>query len=238
MRAIIFAGGEGTRLSPYTQVIPKPLLPLGDTPILKVIITQLKNEGFKDIIISTGYHSDLIKTYFQNGSSLGVKIEYTTEKEKLGTAGALSLIKKEISEPFFAINGDILTLLSFKKFMEYHNACMSVLTVGIVKYKIEVPYGVINHTEDVLEGIQEKPKYFLDVGAGIYGVSPLVIEYVPKDTYMDFPTLINLLKSSGNKISCFEVEEYWKDIGILEDFDSANKDVKEWTEGQLYHVFK
>jgi NDP-sugar pyrophosphorylase family protein len=237
MLAVIMAGGEGARLRPYTQVIPKPLLPVGEKPILEIVINQLKNEGFDDFIITTGYQGDLIKAYFQDGSKLGVSIEYTTEETKMGTAGALSLIERNVVSPFLIMNGDILTDLSLKRFMESHAAEGAILTVGVVRYKLNIPYGVIKSNGNIFESIEEKPQFFFDVGAGIYGASSEIFGYIAKGRGMDFPELIRILKRGGKKIRCFEIEEFWKDIGIMEDFQEVNQEIGTWSQERLYHVF-
>jgi len=230
------AGGEGTRLRPYTQIIPKPLLPIGEKPILEIVIKQLKNEGFGDFIVTTGYQGDLIKAYFQDGRKFGVTIEYTTEERKMGTAGALSLIEKDLAEPFLIMNGDILTDLSLRRFMETHAAAGATLTVGIIKYKLDIPYGVIKSNGRIFESIEEKPQYFFDVGAGIYAASPELLDYIPKGEKMDFPELIKVLKENGRNVECFEIDEYWKDIGIMEDFEQANAEIGTWSHERLFHV--
>lgn len=235
MIAVIMAGGEGTRLRPYTQVIPKPLLPVGDKPILEILVTQLRNEGFDDLIITTGYQGDLIKAYFQDGSRFGVSIAYTAEPRKMGTVGALSLIGRRIEEPFLIINGDILTDLSLRRFMDIHSGDGAVLTLGIVKFKLDVPYGVVKSNGRIFESIEEKPRFFFDVGAGIYGASPGILRFIPQETPMDFPELIKILKSRGERVQCREIEEYWKDIGILEDFEAVNREIGGWSPERLYH---
>lgn len=235
MIAVIMAGGEGTRLRPYTQVIPKPLLPVGEKPILEILVTQLRNEGFDDLIITTGYQGDLVKAYFQDGARFGVSIEYTTEPRKMGTVGALSLIDRRIEEPFLIINGDILTDLSLRSFMDLHGSDGAVLTLGIVKFKLDVPYGVVKSNGRIFESIEEKPRFFFDVGAGIYGASPGIFRFIPRETPMDFPELIKRLKSHGEKVQCRDIEEYWKDIGILEDFETVNREIGSWSQDRLYH---
>jgi NDP-sugar pyrophosphorylase family protein len=235
MLAVIMAGGEGTRLHPYTQVIPKPLLPVGEKPILEILIRQLRNEGFDDLVITTGYHGDLIKAYFQDGSRWGVRIGYTTEKEKMGTVGALSLVERGIRGPFLIINGDILTDLSLRQFMEMHASEKGILTIGVVRFKMDIPYGVVKSNGSVFESIEEKPRYFFQVGAGIYGASPAVLRYVPKGKKTDFPELISTLKKAGEGVRCVEIREYWKDIGIMEDFEAVNKEIGAWSEDRLYH---
>ena len=238
MLAIIMAGGEGARLRPYTKIIPKPLLPVGDNPILEILIRQLKNEGFNDLIITTGYQGELIKAYFQDGSKFNVKIEYTSETAAMGTVGALSLISREIREPFLIINGDILTDLSLKEFMNYHVKTKCALTLGIVKFKLDIPYGVIRSNGHLFESIEEKPRIFFDIGAGIYGGSPSILAHIHNGRRMDFPELIGILKEKGEKVQCYDIEEYWKDIGIMEDFETVNREINNWSASRLYHDFQ
>jgi len=237
MLAVIMAGGEGTRLKPYTQVIPKPLLPVGERPILEIVIKQLKNEGFNDFVITTGYQGDLIKAYFQDGSKFGVTIEYTTEKIKMGTAGALSLMERKLTEPFLIINGDILTDLSLGDFLSTHSTQGAILTVGVVKFKLDIPYGVIRSNGLIFESIEEKPQYFFDVGAGIYAASPEIIDHIPKGRRVDFPEVIKSLKDNGKDVRCFEIEDYWKDIGIMEDFEEVNNEIWNWSDERLFHIY-
>jgi len=237
MLTVIMAGGEGTRLRPYTQVIPKPLLPVGEKPILEIVIKQLKNEGFNEFIVTTGYQGNLIKAYFQDGAKFGVAIDYTTEEKKMGTAGALSLIDKKITEPFLIMNGDILTDLSLRRFMDTHISSGATLTVGIIKYKLDIPYGVIKSHGRIFESIEEKPRYFFDVGAGIYAASPELLDYIPCGEKMDFPELIKGLKTADRNVECFEIDEYWKDIGIMEDFEQANAEICTWSQERLFHCF-
>lgn len=238
MLAVIMAGGEGTRLKPFTTSIPKPLLPVGDTPILEIVINQLKNEGFDRVIIATGYKGDIIKAYFQDGTKFGIDISYTTEEKKLGTAGALSLINGRINEPFLVINGDILTQLSLSSFMKYHNDNDACLTLGLVKYKMDIPYGIVETNGQIFEDIQEKPSYFFNIGAGIYGVSPEALDFLPYNKLMDFTKFVNILKRSNKNVICYKIEEYWKDIGILEDFEEVNKEVGGWSQDKLFHILK
>ncbi len=237
MLAVIMAGGEGTRLRPYTQIIPKPLLPVGEKPILEILIRQLKNEGYDDLIIATGYQGDLIKAYFESGSKFDLNIDYTTEKIKMGTAGALSLINRTITEPFLIINGDILTDLNLQNFLNIHIEEKITLTVGIVKFKLDIPYGVVKSNGRIFESIEEKPQYFFDVGAGIYAASPEVLNHIPKGSEMDFPELIKILKAKGYDVRCFEIEEYWKDIGIMKDFKEVSAEIGNWSDDRLFHIF-
>ncbi len=229
------AGGKGTRLRPYTKIVPKPLLPLGDTPILEIVIKQLKNEGFTDVIVTTGYQGKLIRAYFDDGSKFGVKVDYTIEEEALGTVGALSLARDRLTESFLITNGDILTKSSFKKVLDFHRESGADFAIAVVKYKIDIPYGVVLGEGELFSTIVEKPKFFFHIGAGIYAASPSVFNYISPGQYMDVPTLVEALKNGGAKLVSYEITEYWKDIGIHDDFDQANRDVKEWSEQDLFH---
>ena len=237
MLAVIMAGGEGMRLRPYTQVIPKPLLPVGEKPILENLINQLKNEGFHDLIITTGYKGDLIKAYFQDGSKFGVSIEYTTEKIKMGTVGALSIVERKIFEPFLIINGDLLTDLCLRMFMNEHIITKATLTLGVVNFKLDIPYGVVVSNGRIFESIAEKPQYFFEVGAGIYGATPEIFDCIPKGRRVDFPELIMNLKNDNMDVRCFEIKEYWKDIGLIKDFEAVSEEIMNWDEERLYHIF-
>jgi len=236
MLAVIMAGGEGTRLLPLTETIPKPMLNLGHKPILEIVVRQLKNEGFSDLVITTGYKGRVIKEYFNNGSKFKVNIQYTIEKKKLGTVGALSLIKKKILSPFLVVNGDILTQESFASIIKYHNKNNADLTLGIVKYGFDIPYGVVNKKGNILEDIDEKPRLLFEIGAGIYVFSPDVLKYIPYNQYLDLNEFLKILKNKEHSIVCYNVTKYWKDIGIKKDYDDAQRDVKSWTMSQLYHL--
>ena len=154
----------------------------------------------------------------------------------MGTAGALSLIERKVTEPFLIINGDILTDLSLGDFLNTHTAQGALLTVGIVKFKLDIPYGVIRSNGLIFESIEEKPQYFFDVGAGIYAASPEMIDYIPKGRRVDFPEVIKLLKDKGKDVRCFEIEEYWKDIGIMKDFEEVNNEIWNWSNERLFHM--
>lgn len=235
MLAVIMAGGKGTRLGPYTKVVPKPLLPLGEMPILEIVIKQLKNEGFSDVIVTTGYQGKLIRAYFEDGAKYGLNISYTVEEEALGTVGALSLARDRLDAPFLITNGDILTRSSFKQVLDFHREHEADFTIGVVKLKIDIPYGVVLGEGELFSNIVEKPKFFFNIGAGIYAASPSVFEYISQGEYMDVPTLVKALKDGGARLVSYEITDYWKDIGIHADFEQANRDVKEWSDSDLYH---
>lgn len=225
------AGGLGTRLRPLTFSIPKPLLPVGEKPILEIILSKLKQQGFKDIILSVGYKSELIKTYFQDGSKFGVKIDYFDEEKRLGTAGSLRLIKDKfhLSGPFIVMNGDIITKLDFKKMIEYHLDKKSDLTVGIKDHKSQTPFGVIQLEDDVIKDIKEKPVLEFNISAGIYIVDSELVDTIPYNEHFDMPTLIKSGIEQNKKILGYKIKEYWLSLERLKSFDQASLQEKEWS---------
>ncbi|KDR94768.1 CBS domain-containing protein [Peptoclostridium litorale DSM 5388] len=222
--AIIMAGGLGTRLKPLTEEIPKPMLKVGDRPILETIITQLRDFGYKNILISVNYKSHMIENYFQDGKNFGVDIEYIYEPKKLGTAGAIKLVQKYLDKDFFVVNGDILTKLNFEHFIKYHAENKNHITIASRKYDMQIPYGVLNVNGDRVESLVEKPKIEKFVSGGIYCLSPKVIDYIPEDEYYDITTLIEKVIDKAENVGSFPITEYWMDIGYIEDYNKANKD--------------
>jgi len=231
MKIVIMAGGLGTRLRPLTFSIPKPLLPVGEKPILEIILSKLKQQGFSDIILSVGYKSELIKTYFQDGSKFGVKIEYFDEEKRLGTAGSLRLIKDKfhINEPFVVMNGDIITKLDFKKMIDYHLDKKSDLTVGIKNHKSQTPFGVIQLEEDVIKDIKEKPVLEFNISAGIYIISPELVDSIPYNEPFDMPMLIKSGIGQNKNVLGYNIKEYWLGLEKLKSFDQASLQEKEWS---------
>lgn len=221
-KVVIMAGGLGTRLKPLTDDIPKPLLKVGTKPILETIIENFANYGFKEIIISVNYKANMIKEYFKDGSDFGVKISYLEEDRRLGTAGALSLIKEEIKEPFFVMNGDLLTNINFEHLLNFHLSSNSIATMCVREYEYQIPYGVIQIEKDEIRAIEEKPINKFFVNAGIYLLSNKVLNYIPKDTFYDMPTLFQKLINEELKILSFPIHEYWLDIGRIVDYERAN----------------
>lgn len=230
MNAVILAGGLGTRLRPLTYAIPKPLIPVGKKPILEIIIGQLQNAGFVNIILSVGYKAELIEAYFGDGSKYGVNIVYFKEDKKLGTAGPLNFMNKAIDEPFLVMNGDILTKANFKDVMDFHINQEAEMTVGVKKYEVQVPYGVVTINGDGIEEIEEKPLVELTIVAGIYILNPSVIDVIPKDTFYGIPNLVKDLLNQERKVVRYLIEGYWSDLGNIKDFEEALKTVKVWEE--------
>ena len=220
-KVILMAGGLGTRLQPLTNETPKPLLKIGTKPILETIIENFESYGFKDIIISVNYKSEMIKNYFGDGSKLGVSIEYIEENKRLGTAGALSLLKEKPKEPFFVMNADLLTNVNFSHLLDFHTFGNSISTMCVREYDFQVPYGVIKTDKDKIKSIVEKPIHKFFVNAGIYLLSPKVLEYIPNNSFYDMPTLFEKLISLNLNVLSFPIHEYWLDIGRIEDFNRA-----------------
>ena len=218
------AGGLGTRLRPLTEDIPKPLLKVGNKPILETIIKNFASHGFVDIVISINYKGDLIKNYFKDGSDLGVNITYVEENKRLGTAGALSLLADTPNEPFFVMNADLLTDVNFSHLMDYHCMGNSTGTMCVREYEYQIPYGVIQMENDCITEIVEKPINKFFVNAGIYVLSSKVFDYIPKDKFYDMPTLFNTLIKEKLKTLSFPIHEYWLDIGRMSDFEQAQSE--------------
>ncbi len=223
-KIILMAGGLGTRLHPLTKETPKPLLQVGDKPILQTIIENFSKYGFVDIIISVNYKSDMIKDYFGDGSQFGVNISYIDENKRLGTAGALSLLDNVPNEPFFVMNGDLLTNVNFEKFLDFHMNENSIASMAIREDDFQVPYGVIETNGTKITSIQEKPTYKYFVNGGIYILSPQVLEYIPKDEFFDMPTLFELLIKNDKNVLSFPIHEYWLDIGRMEELQKAQNE--------------
>jgi spore coat polysaccharide biosynthesis protein SpsF (cytidylyltransferase family)/UTP-glucose-1-phosphate uridylyltransferase len=219
-RVILMAGGLGSRLKDLTKKIPKPMLKIGGKPILEIIINQFKSFGFKNFYISVNYKADQIMDYFENGEKFDVKINYIQENKKMGTIGCLSLIEEEIKEPFFVMNGDILTNVDFEDMMKYHIANKNEITIATIKKECNIPYGVIKHNKGKVLKIEEKPIYQYDISAGIYILNPNLIKEIPKD-YYDITSLFDKLLKENRKIGIYEIKNYWIDIGHPEDFYKA-----------------
>lgn len=223
----IMAGGLGNRLRPLTENIPKPMLHVGNKPILETIIEGFKQYGFTNFIISVNYKKEVIQEYFQDGAAFGVSISYIEEDKRMGTAGALSLLKEKPTNPIFVMNGDLLTQVNFEQLLHFHEDSDAVATMCVREYEYQIPYGVIETDGQQLVSIKEKPLKSSFVNAGIYVLSPEVFDYIPQGEFYDMPDLFKRLMDKKNNVSAFPVREYWLDIGRLSDFERANSDYKE-----------
>jgi dTDP-glucose pyrophosphorylase len=226
VQAVIMAGGFGKRLRPFTDNLPKPMLPVGGKPLMERTIESLQQAGVRRINITTHYLPEKITGYFGSGSRHGVQLKYVSEERPLGTAGAIGLVT-ETDEPLLVLNGDILTRIDFRAFLDFHQEREADLTVGARQYEIELPYGVIEATDGVIEQIREKPKYSFLVNAGVYLLAPRARKFIPKGRSSNMTDLIDTLISNGGTVACFPIVEYWLDIGRHEDFLKAEQDLRD-----------
>ena len=218
MKAIILAGGLGTRLKPFTEVIPKPLLPIGEKAVLEIQIEHLEEHGFDEIYLATNYKSRYIQNFFGDGSQYGVKLKISKEDEPLGTVGPLTLLKDELDKPFLVMNGDILTKLDFAKMYEFALKKEAMLTIGVKKIMTPFRFGNIESRGDYVTNIEEKPDIVTNVLAGIYIMTPRIFEYIPDRERYGMDQLIKRMLSEDEPIAKFEIEEYWLDIGVIDDY--------------------
>ena len=221
-KVILMVGGLGTRLRPLTNDVPKPMLDVGNKPILHTIVENFAKYGYTDIIMCVNYKSEIIKEYFGNGDKFGVKIEYVLESKRMGTAGALSLLQKRPKDDFFVMNGDLLTNVNFEYLHEYHKDSNALASICIRKYEMQVPYGVVNVRANKVTSIEEKPTQSFFVSAGIYMFSPIVLDFIPKGVFYDMPTLFSELLKHDFPIHPFPIREYWLDIGRMDEYRRAN----------------
>ena len=222
MKVVILAGGKGKRLEPYTTLLPKPLMPVGEYPILEIILRQLKYYGFNEVILAVGHLAELIQAYFGKGEKLGMKIDYVFEPHPLGTVGPLKLMQDRLNDtPFLVMNGDILTDLDFKEFMDYHLNSGGTLTVGVKKRAVNIDFGVADLSGNVIVNYREKPTFEFWVSMGIYIFEPPILNYIPDKKKFDFPDLVQELIAHGEKISAYLYNGFWLDIGREEDMKRA-----------------
>lgn len=221
MQAIILAGGRGTRLKPYTVTFPKPLMPVGDYPILEVIIRQLSRYGFCDIVMAVGHLKELIQAFFNDGRQWGVNISYSVEEKPLGTAAPLQLVEN-CEDNFLVMNGDVLTDLHFDDFFQYHKDNGAVCTIASYKKPVKIDLGVLKAKENnELYDYIEKPTLHYSVSMGVYAFKKEVLNYIPANEYFDFPDLIKKLLKNGKKVLEYPFDGCWLDIGRPEDYESA-----------------
>ncbi|XGC82259.1 nucleotidyltransferase family protein [Bdellovibrio bacteriovorus] len=224
---VLMAGGLGSRLGELTKDLPKPMLKIGDRPMLQHLVEQFRDQGFSKFIFCLNYKKEIIREYFSDGKKLGVSIEYVEENQPLGTAGALSLIRQEmLTEPFFVVNADVLTSLDFNEALKYHIEKGSVATMCVRQFQHQVPYGVVTSNENqFIQEIKEKPIYPFDVNAGIYVMNPGALRHVPENTYYNMTTLFEKLISKKLPCAMFRLLDYWVDIGRKEDLLRASEDI-------------
>ncbi|MHC4122775.1 MAG: sugar phosphate nucleotidyltransferase [Planctomycetota bacterium] len=220
-RVVILAGGKGTRLKPYTTVFPKPLMPIGDMPILEVVLRQLKYYGFRKITLSVNHMADLLQTFFGNGQKLGIDITYCMEDEPLGTAGSISLVEN-ITDTFLVMNGDLLTTLDYGTMVNEHINSVSSATIAVFPREVKIDFGVLD-IDDAGELVtyKEKPRCEYLVSMGVNAFDKSVLEFIPKNKYLDIPTLMMQLKNAKRKVMTFRSKCEWLDIGRPDDYEQA-----------------
>jgi NDP-sugar pyrophosphorylase family protein len=226
MLGVILAGGKGTRLRPFTMNIPKPLLPLGDTPIVDVVIRQMAAAGIKRIVLALGHMGPLFTAVLGDGSRWGVELEYCLEDEPLGTAGVLRLIQ-EPTDDLLVMNGDILTTLDYQTLFFTHRRLNSWATIALTHREVQIDYGVVVAENGYLQDYKEKPSLQYEVSMGINVLSHRCIELIPAGRKFDMPDLLLAVRRAGKPVACHRTDCYWKDIGLFEDYQKASADFVE-----------
>ncbi len=222
MKAVVLAGGKGTRLKPYTRILPKPLMPIGDMPILEILLHQMKNAGISEVILTVGYLAELLRAYFQGGERYGIRINYSIEEVPLGTAGPLSLVASNLSETFIVANGDVLTTLDLRDLVSAHRQSGAIATIASHTRLVNINLGVLQVDDsDELTGYIEKPTYNYLVSMGIYVFEPEVLQYIPYNNYLDFPELVLKLIGNGERVMSHRFDGYWQDLGRPDDYEQA-----------------
>jgi NDP-mannose synthase len=220
MRAVILAGGKGTRLAPYTVAFPKPLMPVGELPILEIVVRQLRHYGFKRVTMAVGHLAELIQAFFGDGSKFGLTIDYSREERPLGTAGPLHLIP-DLDDEFLVMNGDLLTDLDYGTLMRWHAEMKNEATIGVYEKKVRIDLGVLERDGDNrIVDYKEKPLLTYEVSMGVYVFSKSVLQHVPRG-YFDFPDLVLELIRLGRPIRGYRFQGLWLDIGREEDYSKA-----------------
>jgi dTDP-glucose pyrophosphorylase len=220
---VLMAGGRGQRLRPLTDLCPKPLLRIGDKPILEIILENFVSQGFRTFYISINYLAEKVVEHFGDGSRFGVSISYLREDQPLGTAGALTLLPK-LDEPFLVMNGDLLTKVNFAHLLDFHASQQGVATMCVRPYTSQIPYGVVHVDGNDLVRIEEKPTQTVFVNAGIYALSPAALPRIPQGQAFDMPALFEALMAEKARTLAFPVREYWMDIGRVGDYEQAQTD--------------
>jgi NDP-mannose synthase len=226
-KTVVLAGGRGTRLAPYTSVLPKPLMPVGDKSILEVVVGQLEEAGIVDIQFCVGYLAHLVQAVFDNRENGHVNITYVREQEALGTAAPLLLVKG-LDSTFIAMNGDVLTNLDYRELVKHHREQGNMLTIATHKRSISIDYGMIHlDVTSRVRGFEEKPEIVSPVSMGIYVLEPEVLDHIPKGQYFDFPDLVQALLDAGERVGAYLYDGLWFDIGRQEDYERA---VNAWSQ--------
>ncbi|CAN5522777.1 nucleotidyltransferase family protein [soil metagenome] len=225
---VLMAGGKGQRLYPLTKDVPKPMLPIGDVPLLEIILRSLADQGFVNIYISVNYLAEVIIDHVGDGSSLGLSVTYIHEDKPLGTAGALGALRGQLHEPFIVMNSDLLTRVDLREMLSFHGKQDAHATIGVREHLFEIPYGVVNLEGSLVQSMAEKPLHRSLVNAGIYALDPSALDRLTEGEYADMPNLLGLLMDEGHNVAAFPIHESWLDVGRPEDLTQARTDSHKW----------
>ncbi len=221
---VIMAGGLGTRLAELTRDTPKPMLKVGSRPLLETIVRSYADQGFRRFYFAVNYKAEQIEAHFGDGGALGIEVRYLREQQRMGTAGALSLLPERPDLPFIVTNADLLTKEDHGEMVDAHASSGADATMGVRAYEIQVPFGVVQERDGRITAIEEKPTQLFTVSAGMYVLSPQVLDLVPKDRFFDMPSLFDAMMQAGMHTRCHRVDGYWLDIGQLPDYERAKVD--------------
>jgi NDP-sugar pyrophosphorylase family protein len=224
MKAVVLAGGKGSRLQPYTKILPKPLMPIGDMPILEILLHQLRQAHVDEVHLAVGHLAGLLRAFFENGERFGLKIHYSYEERPLGTAGPLSLVSS-LNEPFLVMNGDVLTTLNLASLLKAHCQSNAIATIAVHQRQVRLDLGVLelNGSNEILNYL-EKPTYYYTVSMGIYVFDPRVLLYIPSNHHLDLPDLILNMIKHGERLNAYLYDGYWQDLGNPDDYEQAIRD--------------
>jgi NDP-sugar pyrophosphorylase family protein len=224
----LLAGGRGTRLRPLTTVFPKPLVPLGEKPVLEILLRQLAAHRFRDVVLSTGYLSELLMAVVGDGRKYGVDVSYCHEETPLGTAGPLALLRDRLTDPFMVMNGDLLTTLSFSRLLAYHRQQQADATIAVYRRDVKIDFGLIDSdAAGRFTGYREKPTYQFEVSMGVYAMSRSVLGFVADGEKLDMPDLVARVHAGGGRVACYREDCYWLDIGRMDDYARAQEQFQE-----------
>jgi NDP-mannose synthase len=223
---VILAGGKGTRLAPYTTVLPKPLMPIGDMPVLEILLRRLAAAEFRKVHLAVGHLAELIEAYFSDGSRFGVDIAYLREDEPLGTAGPLAALETK-AKHLLVMNGDLFTAMNFDDLVARHLDSGAAATIAVLRREVNIEFGVIKLDDEMIVGFEEKPKIAYDVSMGVYVFQSDVVDLIPKGRYFDFPDLVLALLNAQRPIAAYRSDDFWLDIGRREDYELAQERFEE-----------
>lgn len=237
MKAVVLAGGKGSRLAPYTNILPKPLMPISDMPILEVILLRLRAAGIHEVVLTVGHLSELLRAFFGDGSQFGLNITYSYEACPLGTAGPIALVDG-LNETFIVTNGDVLTTLDLQELVKFHREQGAVATIAAHQRQSRIDLGVIQKDGGYrIKEYIEKPTYEFLVSMGIYVFEPAVLAYIARDEYLDFPNLVNKLLAAGERVVAYPFDGYWEDLGRPDDYQRASQDFEKMREQFLSNSY-